>query len=563
MEFTMDRPTTRLGRGAANDVILEDSQASRQHAEISKRGEQFFIRDLQSMNGTFVNGKAVREPRLLRPGDEVQIGDTVLTVQPSAPAAMAPHVTDWEAELWEDQPQAVAEDRRPWFIIGLLVAFIALLLVGVILIVLQVGRPTPEPTTVAGESLATATTPLEVVATATSPAPAQPTVTPIVDLTITVPKPTVKPLATAEGVSPPSVPTPLPVAPGAIEQLPAVVATAFPGVMPEQLPEVLAQQIQALPPQQVRAMVGALFPGVDPERLPGVIAASFPGLGEQDIRGLLDLVFPGQAVPLPTLGPVEGRMALGIYDPDRERYDLYLANAAEDQVTRLREDAGDPDFSPDGLRLVFHSWGADTAGLRLMNLDGSDDQKLTGVDKDGYPSFAPDGERISFFNADNKTIHVINRDGEGRRDIGQGEYPAWSPTGDQIVYRGCVSGGKCGLVVANADGSDPRQITTYANDAAPRWSPNGGQIAFMSDRDGNWEIYVVNSDGSWLRRITLNQATDIMPVWSPSGLRVAFRSDRDGRWGVWVTSGIGGGAFKMFDAASGKDWMWARMDWVR
>jgi TolB protein len=341
-----------------------------------------------------------------------------------------------------------------------------------------------------------------------------------------------------------------------------MVATALPGVPPDQLPQALATQIQSLTPQEVQGMIDALFPGVLPDRLPQVVAASFPGLSETEVQGLLDLAFPGQGIELPELGPVEGRMALGIYDMDRKEYDLHIANAADGQVTRLFEKAGDPDFSPGGERLVYHSWGDDTAGLRVVNADGSDDRLLTAVDKDGYPSFAPDGERISFFNDDMKTLHVINRDGTGRRDIGSGEYPAWSPTGEQIVYRGCASGGRCGLVVANADGTDPQQITTHANDAAPRWSPNGGQITFMSDRDGNWEIYVINSDGSWLRRITLNQATDSMPVWSPSGLRIAFRSDRNGQGAAWVTSGIGGGAFKMFDAESGPEWTWTRMDWT-
>ncbi|MFN2291266.1 MAG: TolB family protein, partial [Anaerolineae bacterium] len=132
----------------------------------------------------------------------------------------------------------------------------------------------------------------------------------------------------------------------------------------------------------------------------------------------------------------------------------------------------------------------------------------------------------------------------------------------QMVYRGCLSGGKCGLIVANTDGSNPQQITTHANDAAPRWSPNGGQVVFHSDRDGNWEVYVINADGSWLRRITTNPTTDMNPVWSPDGLRIAFRSDRSGQWGVWATTGVGGPATKLFDAGfAGEHWQWGQMDW--
>jgi Tol biopolymer transport system component len=201
-------------------------------------------------------------------------------------------------------------------------------------------------------------------------------------------------------------------------------------------------------------------------------------------------------------------------------------------------------------------------GLRLIKTDGSEDMSLTEFWTDYNPFFSRDGTRVLFYNYDHKTLHTINRDGTDRRDIGTGEYPSWSPDGSQIVYRGCVGGGKCGLIVANSDGSNPVRITTHANDAAPRWSPNGGQITFHSDRDGNWEIYVINSDGSWLRRVTLNPTTDMNPVWSPDGLRIAFRSDRGGQWGVWATSGVGGGATKLFDADTvGELWKWGQMDW--
>ncbi len=166
-----------------------------------------------------------------------------------------------------------------------------------------------------------------------------------------------------------------------------------------------------------------------------------------------------------------------------------------------------------------------------------------------------------FSNNDYKTLHTINRDGSDRRDIGQGTFPDWSPDGSQIVYQGCIAGGKCGLIVAKADGSSPRQITTHANDSMPRW--RYGNIAFLSDRDGNFEVYVINPDGTWLRRITRDPATDIMPVWDPGGVRLAFRSERGGDPAVYVTTGIGGADFKQFSAAFSPDWTLAGMDWSR
>ena len=280
---------------------------------------------------------------------------------------------------------------------------------------------------------------------------------------------------------------------------------------------------------------------------------------------LLGVAFPGQAVQIPQAGPVGGRIALGIWeDPPDDAWGLYIVNAMGGEPVLLKEQSSEPDFSPDGQWLVYDCETPDQLGLGLMKTDGSEDHQLPATTlNDANPTFSSDGQRVLYFNHDNGTMHVINRDGTDRRDIGSGEYPAWSPTGDEIAYRGCVSGGQCGLIVANADGSNPRQITTHANDAAPRWSPNGGQIVFHSDRDGNWEVYVINSDGSWLRRITMNPTTDIMPVWSPDGLRIAFRSDREGKGAVYVTSGVGGGATKLFDARIGDYWADAQMGWGR
>jgi Tol biopolymer transport system component len=316
--------------------------------------------------------------------------------------------------------------------------------------------------------------------------------------------------------------------------------------------------------EQLQAMIGSLFPGVDPAQLPQVIAASFPYLPQSQIEALLGQVFPGQTSNLPDIGgPVGGRIALGIWDNADQVYDVYKVNALGGTPQRLVELASEPNFSPDNQWLVYFSGDPERLGLRLTRVDGSEDTSLTSSDQHGYPSFSPDGQRIVFHHHGQDTLYVINRDGSDERGIAQGQYPAWSPTGDQIAYRGCVGGGKCGLILANADGSNPTRLTTHANDAAPRWSPNGGQIVFHSDRDGNWEIYVINSDGSWLRRITRNPTTDVMPVWSPDGLRIGFRSDRGGKGGVWLTSGIGGVATKLLDADMGPQWVFDQMDWAK
>src|SRR5262249_28153052 len=53
------------------------TEISREHAEFTRRGDKYFIRDLESSNGTFVNGKQVKEHEL-NTGDQLQLGRTVL-----------------------------------------------------------------------------------------------------------------------------------------------------------------------------------------------------------------------------------------------------------------------------------------------------------------------------------------------------------------------------------------------------------------------------------------------------------------------------------------------------
>src|SRR5258706_9946587 len=69
-----DEPVV-IGRETAVEVCLADSAVSRRHSKIEKNGDQFWISDLQSLNGTFVNDVPVKQ-RQLQHGDRIRIGDT-------------------------------------------------------------------------------------------------------------------------------------------------------------------------------------------------------------------------------------------------------------------------------------------------------------------------------------------------------------------------------------------------------------------------------------------------------------------------------------------------------
>lgn len=70
-----------LGRSPENDVLLLCPRVSKRHATAQVKEGLLWLRDLGSMNGTYVNGAAVREPVVVKSGDLVQIGDFSLTFE--------------------------------------------------------------------------------------------------------------------------------------------------------------------------------------------------------------------------------------------------------------------------------------------------------------------------------------------------------------------------------------------------------------------------------------------------------------------------------------------------
>jgi pSer/pThr/pTyr-binding forkhead associated (FHA) protein len=71
-----DQPL-RIGRSPDNDLILRDPATSGHHARVEKRGEQWYIVDLGSTNGTLVNGEPIQEKEL-RHQDEIKIGQNIV-----------------------------------------------------------------------------------------------------------------------------------------------------------------------------------------------------------------------------------------------------------------------------------------------------------------------------------------------------------------------------------------------------------------------------------------------------------------------------------------------------
>jgi pSer/pThr/pTyr-binding forkhead associated (FHA) protein len=71
--FVLEHERTEVGRHPESDIFLDDITVSRRHAEFLRQSDGYLVRDVGSLNGTYVNRERIDEGKL-RNGDEVQIG---------------------------------------------------------------------------------------------------------------------------------------------------------------------------------------------------------------------------------------------------------------------------------------------------------------------------------------------------------------------------------------------------------------------------------------------------------------------------------------------------------
>ncbi len=70
-----------LGRSSRCDVVLDDPNISREHAELRPRGGSWVLTDLGSTNGSSVNGRRIDAPTVVKPGDEIELGTLVMSFE--------------------------------------------------------------------------------------------------------------------------------------------------------------------------------------------------------------------------------------------------------------------------------------------------------------------------------------------------------------------------------------------------------------------------------------------------------------------------------------------------
>lgn len=220
-------------------------------------------------------------------------------------------------------------------------------------------------------------------------------------------------------------------------------------------------------------------------------------------------------------------------------------------TTWLTSDQLDPDWTPDGQRVVFSSTrNAADFNIWIISADGSGASQLTvNVGANRQPRVSPDGTKIVF--TSNRTgkreLWYMGISGSNQKAIGLQTIlvndPAWSPNGQVVVYVGCTPPpnggglfeGSCNLFTITLDASLTVRVTSgQFQDWNPDWGSGG--IVFSSTRGGTEGLWVVNPNGTNLRQVTHPaQSLDLLPRWDPRTGEIVFTRGEN----VWSSNGFG------------------------
>jgi len=164
--------------------------------------------------------------------------------------------------------------------------------------------------------------------------------------------------------------------------------------------------------------------------------------------------------------------------------------------------------------LIFTSTRDGDLDLYRMDADGKNVQRLTDTPGyDGGAFFSPDCSQI---------VWRASRPKEGP------ELEDYK----RLLSQGLVRPSKLEIWIANADGSQPRQVTYLdAASFAPSFFPAGDRLLFSSNygdpKGREFDLWAIDADGSGLERITFTPGFEGFPLFSPDGTRLAFSSNRN------------------------------------
>ncbi|HEY9075236.1 MAG TPA: hypothetical protein VIO61_01745 [Anaerolineaceae bacterium] len=200
-------------------------------------------------------------------------------------------------------------------------------------------------------------------------------------------------------------------------------------------------------------------------------------------------------------------------------YDIFLIDSSGSNVrplTRKGKNASNPNWSPDGKRLVY---ALDSKEIYIINADGSGDEMVFRSDRAAAicPIWTPDGKGVIFFYGN--SVYRLNL--ETRKEEKFIDTPnlacgfAWSPDYQTLAFHQVIPPSEMQIYTTTADGKNLTQITSgNGYNESPSWSPDGRRIVFgaKSPDVNEMRLFIMNADGSNITPLTTNYS--VRPDWS-------------------------------------------------
>jgi Tol biopolymer transport system component len=181
--------------------------------------------------------------------------------------------------------------------------------------------------------------------------------------------------------------------------------------------------------------------------------------------------------------------------------------------------------------------------LLRINIDGTERRQVTDLPGGAcQPDWSPDGTRIVFISPCDRNqeqypgsaLYIIEVDSNRLSDLPSitgGDFdPKWSPDGSRIVFTSLRNSPLAQLFILSLEDNSIIALSQgNMNDFQPSWSPDGEKIILVSDRFQGEQIWVMNADGQNPRLFSRNQGfSNSHPSWSLDNNTVLFTQTREG-----------------------------------
>jgi eukaryotic-like serine/threonine-protein kinase len=209
--------------------------------------------------------------------------------------------------------------------------------------------------------------------------------------------------------------------------------------------------------------------------------------------------------------------------------------------------------TPQGGGLGEIAFASDLSGvpnIYTINIDGKNMRQLTDLSEGAcQPDWSPDGSRLVFISPCRTVaeeyrstgLYIINADGSELTPLPSapgGDYdPAWSPDGRLLAFTTLRARGTPQIAVLNLETNEFTMLSDPDGrpNSQPAWSPDGKRLAFVGPRN---QIWVMNANGS--DRILVSRPSDYinrLPHWSADNQTIVFTQFEEGRAGApWLAT---------------------------